>query len=511
MKNVAQTPPNTVKVFYESLTGLPKIATTADRTANHVGMSKVERGQEHTFVLVDKKSGWQLLPYFENDFSSYKKVYDTKEPIGLSPDGKTLYFTQTTSHGTRGLYTYNLETLEPGEEIASDSKYDLFPISNYPANVGGVYFSSKDNRFLGYSSNRILDTNTWIDPLFAGIQTALDKVLPKQYINSILDWSFDETKFVIYSFSDSDFGAYYLFDTDKKSLDLIGKQSPTIKKEHCGKELVLHIPLRDGQTMLSYLRLPSGVENPKNLSCVINFPSEIHNRFAWGNSIGQQAYSTHGIATLLLNTRGSVGFGRAYFEDGFIEGGSKVVEDMEDAIAFLIKKKILNPDAIAIEGSSLSSLYALKVFANNPQTFQAGLFYNPISDWKDYENSTAKRNRRALRWSYIEEATNATSSKANHFDLNPLLKKITKPVHIFSKRGGISYTSDTSTFPSRYAFYSDKYAIELDNKLNALGKDSHISRFESVLEDYDENRMKSTILKYKTIINFLKEQFEAAN
>jgi len=290
MKSVARGPKDAINIFYTSEDGLPKVAVTANRRNYHAGMSKIERGQERTFVRVGKKDDWEPLPFFDNDFSRYDKVYDAKEPVAMSPAGKSLYYTQTNSSGTRGLYSFDLESRKPSEEIASDPNFDLFQISQSTRSVERVFFSAKDNRLLGFLSNRILPKTTWIDPAFAGIQTALDKALPDQYINQITNWTFDESKFIVYSYSDSDFGAYYIFDIEKKSLDLVGRRSPSLKKEYCGKELVLQIPLRDGKKMLAFLRLPSGVDKPKALPGVIQIPSAIHNRFTWGNNIAEQVY-----------------------------------------------------------------------------------------------------------------------------------------------------------------------------------------------------------------------------
>lgn len=507
MKRVMRGPKDAVLMFYTSKDGLPKVAVTANRRNYHAGMSKTERGQERTFIRIGKKDDWEPLPYFDNDFSAYDKLYDTKEPVAMSPDGKFLYYAQTNSSGTRGLYSFNLETREPVEEIASDPNFDLFEIGQSTWRSGRLYFSAKDSRLLGYLSNRILPKTMWVDPIFRGIQTALDKVLPDQYINQITSWSFDETKFIIYSYSDSDFGAYYLFDSKKKSLDLIGRRSPSLKQEDCGSELVLQIPLRDGRNMLAYLRLPVGVQSPKDLAAVIQIPSAIHNRFSWGNTISEQVYSTRGIATVNLNTRGTSGFGRGHFEEGFVDGGAKIAEDILDAVSFLTQKNILNPEKIVIEGNALSSLFSLQALAKSPESFLAAVIFRPISDLDDYEQVTARRARRFVRWSYVEEVQGAWSRSTDCFDLDTALEAIQDPVRVFSLRGSARFSDDTSPFPTRDVFYAEKYAVEMDSKLKALGKDSQSYIYESRFEEYGSDRMNSTIQKYEATVQFLKDQF----
>jgi hypothetical protein len=206
-----------------------------------------------------------------------------------------------------------------------------------------------------------------------------------------------------------------------------------------------------------------------------------------------------------------VGFGREYFEEGFLNGGAKIVEDIEDAVSFLTENKILNPDKIAIEGNAFSSLFSLQAMAESPQRFQAGIMFRPISDLNDFVQLTARRARRIDRWSYMEEVQDSSSKEEKYFDLDSTLETILDPVRIFSLRGGARFSDDTSPFPSRYVFYAEKYAIEMDNKLKALGKDSERHIYESRQRDYGRDRMNSTILKYDTTVQFLKEQFDGNN
>ncbi len=421
MSFVNRGPLNSVALFHDQTTGLPRVAITSERSIGKRRLSKGRRGVELAYFLPEKDSTWERLPFFDNDFSSYKKIYDSKCIVDLSPDGKIVYFTDTTEHGTRGLFSYDLDTHEV-VEVASNPKYDLFSIGFEPGEDGTLYFSDKNGTLIGFNDNSVIPKMVWVDAHFASIQKSLDSYLPKGFINVIADWDFDETKFIVLAYNDVEFGNYYVFDTEKKSLVPLGKKRPKVGKTFCGKQIGLLIPLRDGKEMMVFLRFPAGVDVAKNLPTVVMFPGDLYSKNSWGNYPADQLLAKNGYAVLDLNPRGTSGYGREYFEEGLIDGGRRIVEDLEDALSYLIKAGTIDPDRLCLQGRYLSSYFCLQTLAENPDLFRSSIIINPISDYADFYTEFKRRYESRKRWSIFETALEGNDeSLKDIFDINSIV------------------------------------------------------------------------------------------
>ena len=122
---------------------------------------------------------------------------------------------------------------------------------------------------------------------------------------------------------------------------------------------------RDGLTIRGYLTLPKGVP-AKNLPVIVNPHGGPWYRDSWGYNGEIQFLANRGYAVLQMNFRGSVGYGRKFWEASFKQWGLAMQDDITDGVNWLIKEGIADPKRIAIYGASYGGYATLMGVTKTP-------------------------------------------------------------------------------------------------------------------------------------------------
>jgi dipeptidyl aminopeptidase/acylaminoacyl peptidase len=86
-----------------------------------------------------------------------------------------------------------------------------------------------------------------------------------------------------------------------------------------------------------------------------------------------QWLANRGYAVLSVNYRGSLGFGKDFVEAGTKEFGSKMQDDLIDAIDWAIATKVTSTDSIAIMGGGYGGYAAMNGLTDTPDRFACGV------------------------------------------------------------------------------------------------------------------------------------------
>lgn len=96
-----------------------------------------------------------------------------------------------------------------------------------------------------------------------------------------------------------------------------------------------------------------------------------------------QGWVDHGFAAVLVNYRGSTGYGRQW-RDCLQLGKGPGLSELEDLAAVrqrLIEEDIADPGRIVLEGGSWGGYLALLALGRQPDLWQAGVAVVPVADW----------------------------------------------------------------------------------------------------------------------------------
>lgn len=320
------------------------------------------------------------LLYRENENESWHTVITTNFKESLTPlfftfDNKFLYASSNIERDKNAVIRYDIKNAAEAEVIYEHPEVDVYT--------------------LAYSRKRKVITsvifNTWkrervlLDKETEKIFNRLEKDLG-EYEILITDNDDNEEKFIIRTYSDRSLGAYYIFDKAADTLTKISDVSPWINENEMAEMKPVTYQSRDGLLIHGYLSLPLGAEH-KNLPVVINPHGGPWARDYWGFNPEIQFLVNRGYAVLQMNFRGSVGFGRKFWECSFKEWGKTMQNDISDGVNWIVEQGIADPARIAIYGGSYGGYAVLAGLAFTPDLYAAGVDYVGVSNLFTFMNS----------------------------------------------------------------------------------------------------------------------------
>ena len=153
--------------------------------------------------------------------------------------------------------------------------------------------------------------------------------------------------------------------------------------------------------------------------------SQVDNSFSFDTNF----FTNRGYAVLVVNYRGSTGYGRTYQKALNHHWGEYDVEDAVGAAHFLVESGLVNPKQLVIKGSSAGGYTLLNVLTRYPDLFQAAICSFPVANLMTIINETFKFEAHyydSLIGSFPEEQAKYINwSPINHID------KIRTPIILF--------------------------------------------------------------------------------
>lgn len=313
------------------------------------------------------------IMYRDSEQDEFKTILTTNFKETLMP----LFFTFDNKH------IYAASNL--GRDKSAIVKYDIK--NNKELEV--LYeHPDVDVSMLGYSKKRKVLTSisytTWkrekvfLDDKVKNIYQNIEKELPG-YDIVITDIDDDENIYMIRTYSDRSLGSNYYYDTGTDKLVKISDVSPWIKEEEMAEMIPVKYTSRDGLEINGYLTLPKGREH-KNLPVVVNPHGGPWVRDVWGFNPEVQFLANRGFAVLQMNYRGSLGYGRKFWEISFKQWGKTMQDDITDGVNWLIKEGIADPKRVAIYGGSYGGYATLAGLTFTPDLYAAGVDYVGVSN-----------------------------------------------------------------------------------------------------------------------------------
>lgn len=287
------------------------------------------------------KEPWQVLSrwqaYQQDDFSV----------LGFGPTGKTLLVTEL--HDDR-LAVYQLDLADKAEKelVFAHPNVDVGGVINWPAGssrVAGFWYTTDRTQ------REIFDGDA------AAVYQLLDKSLPGS-ANAVVSSARGGKLLLVSAEKDVAPRAYYLLDLERKSLSRLGALMPDVPTDSFGTMKAVRIKARDGTALPGYLTLPPGKPAGK-LPMVVYPHGGPHARDDWGFDPVVQLMVSRGYAVLQVNFRGSVGFGKAWYEAGLRKWGSVMVDDINASTHWAIDQGHADPARVCIVGWSFGGYAAL--------------------------------------------------------------------------------------------------------------------------------------------------------
>jgi dipeptidyl aminopeptidase/acylaminoacyl peptidase len=292
---------------------------------------------------------------------------------GFDPDPKKLYVYAPTDDLRSAVFEYDLERRELRSLVYSHPDVDVGPLVHSPL----------DGRLLAIEVDAERPGLHFVDEEARHEQASIDAAFPGT-VNRIV--SFDrEGKTAIVSVSgDTAPPEYYVYDRLKKQMDHLFAAYPGLERGALSPMRSVRYAARDGLEIQAYLTLPR--DGTHNLPTIVYPHGGPTARDLWGWNATVQFLASRGFAVLQPNFRGSAGFGREHERKGYRQWGLAMQDDLADAVHWLVKEGIADPDRVGIYGASYGGYAALMGLVKTPELFRAGASFAAVTDliaWLD--------------------------------------------------------------------------------------------------------------------------------
>ena len=323
-----------------------------------------------------------VLLYRENESDEFKEIITTDFRETISPlffdfkEAHIIYVSSNQGRDKSVITKFNLRTAEEtGEIIFSHPEVDVQSLtySKKRKVITTVQYTT------GKKHIHFIDKKTEDTFQFLKDELGNYEIVP-------VSRNKEETQFIIRTYSDRSLGAYYHYDSTKKTLHKITEVSPWLDESDMSEMKPIHYLSRDGLKIPAYLSLPKSSNN-KKLPVIIHPHGGPWVRDSWGYNPAIQLFTSRGYAVLQMNYRGSTGYGRKFWEQGFKEWGAKMQDDISDGVHYLIDEGIADPTKIAIYGGSYGGYATLAGLCFSPELYACGIDYVGVSNLLTFMNT----------------------------------------------------------------------------------------------------------------------------
>jgi dipeptidyl aminopeptidase/acylaminoacyl peptidase len=319
-------------------------------------------------VKITPDGGSAILRREGGNWTEWQKVSMadnmTTGPIMLSPDGKTLYMTDSRGRETSALLAVDLQSGEK-RVLAEDERADF---------ATGM-FHPRTKKPEAAAFNYLRRTWKFLDDSIAADYALLEKVDRGDV--HVTDRTLDDATWVVVYERDDGPVRYYLFDRASKKATFLFSNRPGLDGLTLARMYPVVIEARDGLELVSYYSLPPWADDhgkpTQPLPMVLNVHGGPWARDSWGYHPEHQWLANRGYAVLSVNFRGSTGLGKSFINAANGEWAGTMHEDLLDAVAWAVDNGIADPEKIAIYGGSYGGYATLVGLTFTPEQFACGV------------------------------------------------------------------------------------------------------------------------------------------
>jgi dipeptidyl aminopeptidase/acylaminoacyl peptidase len=259
-----------------------------------------------------------------------------------------------------------------GEVVYQDKDYDVVPTR--------LHWRDSDRKFVGIDVSRDGPRSIWFEPGEDKVQSNLTEIL-KGAQPRIISADRTRQKLLVHAMSDRTPGRYYFVDTAKDEALVLGDAAPWIDSARMQPMHIMKYKSRDGVSIEAYLTLPAGASKEHPAPLVVLPHGGPWVRETWGWDSEAQFLANRGYAVFQPNYRGSPGY-LWRFPKNTEWDFPGMSNDVTDGTRALIKAGLVDPQRIAIMGSSFGAYLALCGATNEPDLYRCAIGIAGVYDWE---------------------------------------------------------------------------------------------------------------------------------
>jgi dipeptidyl aminopeptidase/acylaminoacyl peptidase len=359
-------------------TGTGELKMVAENPGNITGWITDHEGKIRAAITADGVN--TSLLYRDTEQEKFRTVITTSFKETLSPllftfDNKNLYCLSNLERDKTAVVEFDPQTAKEVKVIFENNEADV---------VGLDYSKLRKVLTVAYYETDKLHKH-FLDPETEQVDNKIKAQIP-DYVFQITRKSKDETKLLVFTYSDRYYGGYYLYNATSGEFLKLADFKPWLKEENLAVMKPVTYQSRDGLTIQGYLTLPKGIKAEK-LPVVINPHGGPWARDSWGFNPEIQFLANRGYAVLQMNFRGSTGFGKEFWQSSFKQWGRTMQNDITDGVKWLISQGIADSSRIAIYGGSYGGYATLAGITLTPELYACAVDYVGVANMFTFMNT----------------------------------------------------------------------------------------------------------------------------
>lgn len=239
-----------------------------------------------------------------------------------------------------------------------------------------VLMEQKTGKRIGVATYGDNASFEWTDPFYKSTYALLEKALPGRQV-TVEDYTDDKSLMVVSADAPDAPTVYYLYDTNAKSLDIIGETYPELVGARLGKMKFITYKASDGLEIPAYITKREDIKSPAPLVLVVHGGPAA--RDYYGYDYWTQYLANQGYVVLQPQYRGSSGFG-----DAFQKAGDKnlhrMIEDSVDGVKYLVDQGLVDPKRVCITGWSWGGYSTMAAMTMFPDVWKCGVEGAGVAD-----------------------------------------------------------------------------------------------------------------------------------
>lgn len=309
-----------------------------------------------------------LPPQLKDRSALGAKVPEVMQRVGVTVDRKQAWILTNRGRDRVALYHVDADKGGAASLVHEDTLADVLRVGISDVDHRPLFAMSVPD----YPRTVIFD-----EGLAAHIKPVLDLYGKTRFGFEIASASPDEQRLVLTVYTHSN-RRYYLVDRKTGQYALLGSsRSDAFARDMVVPE-ALEIKASDGLRLPAYLLRPQNSVERK-LPLVLLVHGGPWQRVAWSDQdssedmLRAQFLANRGYAVLLVNFRGSTGFGRQHMAAAVGEFGRAMQQDLLDGVRWAVDAGIADPSRVAIMGHSYGGYASLMAVAQRSDVFACAI------------------------------------------------------------------------------------------------------------------------------------------
>jgi dipeptidyl aminopeptidase/acylaminoacyl peptidase len=339
-----------------------------DSNCNLTGYVQSEDDGGQSFWIYDKNGkAEKQITWFIND--------DSSMPLEYTKDNKKIYMRDSRGRDKVALTLYDLKSAE-SEVILTDEQQDVMQL----------LWSDKYNTVQAVMFNRG-NSLDWV-VIDESIKQDIDfLVAAREGRMYVSNRSYDEDKWVVVYVRNNASPVFYLYTRNVQKLTKLFATRNNLAGLPLARTKATKFKSRDNVDLCAHLTLPPGKSGPYPMVLMVQKNYPWNQARVGGFNPEVQWLANRGYAVLMVDTRGTIGFGKEFLNAGNREWAGVIQNDLTDAVKWAIEEKIADEDRVAIYGGSYGGYAALMGAALTPGLFSAAISVVGYVDMVDYLSS----------------------------------------------------------------------------------------------------------------------------